>query len=186
MPGANLSDSDKAELKKLNEEESTLTNAFTTKLLAATKDAAYVTKRKGSACGPERCSNRRRRPGCEGTQAGGLRSSSAEHDPTTRSGFAQPPIHSPGDVRAIPGIAPNAEGRTIPAKSSPVWLSFAPRRPNCSAFPTTPPGSWKTRWPRRRKPRSSSWTRWCLEQPAGRTAKRKIFSRHDSGAARRT
>ena len=38
--GANLSDSDKAELKKLNEEESTLTNAFTTKLLAATKDAA--------------------------------------------------------------------------------------------------------------------------------------------------
>ena len=37
--GANLSDSDKDELKKLNEEESTLTNAFITKLLAATKDA---------------------------------------------------------------------------------------------------------------------------------------------------
>ncbi|WP_348268960.1 peptidyl-dipeptidase Dcp [Edaphobacter paludis] len=41
--GANLSNSDKAELKKLNEEESTLSNAFITKLLAATKDAAYVT-----------------------------------------------------------------------------------------------------------------------------------------------
>ena len=53
--GANLSDSDKAELKKLNEEESTLTNAFTTKLLAATKDAAFVTTDKDSARGLERC-----------------------------------------------------------------------------------------------------------------------------------
>ncbi len=35
--GAKLSDADKTELKKLNEEESTLANAFTTKLLAATK-----------------------------------------------------------------------------------------------------------------------------------------------------
>jgi peptidyl-dipeptidase Dcp len=49
--GANLSDSDKAELKKLNEEESTLTNAFTTKLLAATKDAAYITKDKNALAG---------------------------------------------------------------------------------------------------------------------------------------
>lgn len=49
--GANLSDSDKAELKKLNEEESTLTNAFTTKLLAATKDAAYVTPEKDALAG---------------------------------------------------------------------------------------------------------------------------------------
>ena len=49
--GANLSDSDKAELKKLNEEESTLSNAFTTKLLAATKDAAYVTTEKETLAG---------------------------------------------------------------------------------------------------------------------------------------
>jgi peptidyl-dipeptidase Dcp len=49
--GANLSDSDKVELKKLNEEESTLTNAFTTKLLAATKDAAYVTKERSALAG---------------------------------------------------------------------------------------------------------------------------------------
>src|ERR1700720_420620 len=46
--GANLSDSAKVELSKLNEEESTLSNAFTTKLLAATKDAAYVTTDKGA------------------------------------------------------------------------------------------------------------------------------------------
>jgi peptidyl-dipeptidase Dcp len=49
--GANLSDSDKDELKKLNEEESTLSNAFVTKLLAATKDGAYVTADKAALAG---------------------------------------------------------------------------------------------------------------------------------------
>jgi peptidyl-dipeptidase Dcp len=44
--GANLSEADKAELKKLNEEESALSAAFSNKLLAATKAAAYVTKDK--------------------------------------------------------------------------------------------------------------------------------------------
>ena len=42
--GAKLSDVDKARLKELNEEESTLSNAFSRKLLAATKAGAYVTK----------------------------------------------------------------------------------------------------------------------------------------------
>ena len=41
--GAALSDADKAQLKKLNEEESTLSNDFILKLLAATKAAAYST-----------------------------------------------------------------------------------------------------------------------------------------------
>ncbi|MEO7141904.1 MAG: M3 family metallopeptidase [Bryobacteraceae bacterium] len=41
--GANLSDSGKDKLKKLNEEESTLSNAFSMKLLAAAKAAAYAT-----------------------------------------------------------------------------------------------------------------------------------------------
>ena len=49
--GANLSEADKVKLKKLNEEESTLTNAFTTKLLAATKDAAFVTTDKNALAG---------------------------------------------------------------------------------------------------------------------------------------
>jgi peptidyl-dipeptidase Dcp len=40
--GANLADTNKAQLKKLNEEVSTLSDAFTVKLLAATKEAAYV------------------------------------------------------------------------------------------------------------------------------------------------
>jgi peptidyl-dipeptidase Dcp len=41
--GANLSDADKAKLKKLNEEESTLENTFENQLLAATKAGAFST-----------------------------------------------------------------------------------------------------------------------------------------------
>ena len=49
--GANLSAEDKAKLKKLNEEESTLENGFRTKLLAATKEAAYSTTDKSALRG---------------------------------------------------------------------------------------------------------------------------------------
>src|ERR1700722_14156779 len=49
--GANLSDADKSELKKMNEELSTLENEFRTKVLAATQDAAYVTQDKNQLAG---------------------------------------------------------------------------------------------------------------------------------------
>jgi peptidyl-dipeptidase Dcp len=49
--GANLPEVDKAELRKLNEEISTLSSAFNTKLLAATKDGAYVTTDKTALAG---------------------------------------------------------------------------------------------------------------------------------------
>ena len=49
--GANLDDADKAALRKLNEEDSTLANAFTTKLLAAAKAGAYLTQDKASLAG---------------------------------------------------------------------------------------------------------------------------------------
>jgi peptidyl-dipeptidase Dcp len=49
--GAKLSDADKDKLKKLNEEESTLSNRFTSKLLAATKAAAYSTADKSALAG---------------------------------------------------------------------------------------------------------------------------------------
>ena len=49
--GANLAEADKTQLKKLNEEESSLSQAFTTKLLAATKDAALVTTDKAALAG---------------------------------------------------------------------------------------------------------------------------------------
>src|SRR5580658_9754327 len=49
--GANLSEADKTELRKLNEELSSLGDAFNTKLLAATKDGAYVTTDKAALAG---------------------------------------------------------------------------------------------------------------------------------------
>jgi len=49
--GAKLSDADKAKLKDLNKEESTLSTAFTNKLLAATKDAAPVITDKARLAG---------------------------------------------------------------------------------------------------------------------------------------
>ncbi len=49
--GANLSETDKTELKKLNEEIATLSNDFTTKLLEATKIGAYATTDKNALAG---------------------------------------------------------------------------------------------------------------------------------------
>src|ERR1035441_3136826 len=49
--GANLPPAEKAKLSKLNEEESTLSNDFRSKLLAATKAAAYTTKDKAALKG---------------------------------------------------------------------------------------------------------------------------------------
>ena len=49
--GANLSDADKAELEKLNEEASTLSNDFSNKLLDATKTAAYSTSDRAALAG---------------------------------------------------------------------------------------------------------------------------------------
>ena len=51
LAGARLSDADKAQLKKLNEEEANLTTAFISKLLAATKDGAYATTDKQALAG---------------------------------------------------------------------------------------------------------------------------------------
>jgi peptidyl-dipeptidase Dcp len=51
LAGANLPAADKAKLKKLNEEDSTLSNAFMSKLLAAAKDAAYVATDKSALAG---------------------------------------------------------------------------------------------------------------------------------------
>ena len=49
--GAKLSDADKVKLKKLNEEESVLSTAFSNKLLEAAKAAAYVTTDKAKLAG---------------------------------------------------------------------------------------------------------------------------------------
>ena len=51
LAGAQLSDADKATLKKLNEEEANLTTAFISKLLAAAKAGAYATNDKSALAG---------------------------------------------------------------------------------------------------------------------------------------
>ncbi len=49
--GANLNDTDKTQLKKLNEQLAALSDDFDNKLLAATKKGAYVTTDKSSLAG---------------------------------------------------------------------------------------------------------------------------------------
>ena len=49
--GANLSAADKARLKKLNTEAATLSDTFTNKILAATKDGAYATQDRAALAG---------------------------------------------------------------------------------------------------------------------------------------
>lgn len=49
--GANLSDAQKIDLKALNEEVSTLSNTFSTRLLAATRESAYTTPDKAALDG---------------------------------------------------------------------------------------------------------------------------------------
>jgi len=49
--GANLSNADKATLKKLNAEAATLSDTFTNKILAATKDGAYATQDRAALAG---------------------------------------------------------------------------------------------------------------------------------------
>ncbi|HWA30860.1 MAG TPA: M3 family metallopeptidase, partial [Rhizomicrobium sp.] len=49
--GANLSDADKAKLRELNKEDATLETAFQQKLLAGTKDGAFVTADKADLAG---------------------------------------------------------------------------------------------------------------------------------------
>ena len=51
LSGAELKEADKAQLKKLNEEEANLSTAFISKLLAATKNAAYATADKSALAG---------------------------------------------------------------------------------------------------------------------------------------
>jgi peptidyl-dipeptidase Dcp len=88
--GANLSEADKTELRKLNEEISTLSNAFTTKLLAATKEGLRD-RRQVRTRRPLRCSHRGRSASCQKPPAWRLRNSAAEHHPAARPRVAQQP-----------------------------------------------------------------------------------------------
>ena len=94
--GANLSDSDKAALKKLNEEESTLCNAFITKLLAANKDAAYVASDKEALAGLSDAQIEAAALAAKERKLNGYVDSSAEHDAAAGPGCAHASPHPPG------------------------------------------------------------------------------------------
>ena len=78
--GANLSDADKTQLKKLNEEIASLSTEFSNKLLAATKAGAYVTTDKTALAGLSDAQIAAGAAGSQGPQGRGLRYSAAEHD----------------------------------------------------------------------------------------------------------
>ena len=96
--GANLSEADKAKLKKLNEEEATLANTFTNQLLAATKDGRVLDHGRKGARRVERCADCCRRPGRASAQTAGLADSAAEHHPAARSGISHRSRHAPDDL----------------------------------------------------------------------------------------
>ena len=143
--GANLSDATKVELKKLNEEISTLSNAFSTKLLAATKDGAYLTTDKSALAGlsdaqiaaaAQAAQSRNRKVMCSRCRT----RRSSQILPLSVSGrLAKPSLKNPGTERstAMP---------TIRARTSHTWHNCVPGGHNCSAILTTRRGSWETRW----------------------------------------
>ncbi len=96
LAGARLSDADKAELKKLNEEEANLSTAFISKLLAATKDAAYVTADKSALAGLSDAQLAAAAQSREGSQGGGLGASPAEHHAAAGPAIAQQSRHAAG------------------------------------------------------------------------------------------
>ena len=83
--GANLSDADKAKLKKLNEEESTLENTFMTKLLAATKAGAYSTTDPAALAGLSEAQMAAAAEAAKAHKQQGWLLAAAEHDAAARS-----------------------------------------------------------------------------------------------------
>ena len=87
--GANLSDADKAELKKLNEEESTLSNTLhRPSCWRRPRMGAYVTTDKSALAGLSDAQIAAAAAGREGAQGGGLGAAVAEHDAAAGSRVA--------------------------------------------------------------------------------------------------
>ena len=96
--GANLSPADKDKLKKINEEDSTLENAFQTKLLAAAKAGAYVAEDEGAMAGLSQGQLAAAAREGAGSQAEGLADSAAEYDAATGAGQPEQPLDAAGAV----------------------------------------------------------------------------------------
>ena len=150
--GANLGASDKAKLKKLNEELSTLSTAFTSKLLAATKDAAYATPDRENLAGMSDAQFSAAAQAAKDRELGGyvipLQNTTQQPDLAALSRRAtRQTIFENSWNRAERG------GANDSAPPSRAWPRFAPKKPACLDFQTTRPGNSKNRWPRLRPPR---------------------------------
>ncbi len=93
--GANLSDADKAKLKKLNEEESTLANSFHNQLLAAAKAGAFSTTDEKTLAG---LTEAQIAAAAEDAQAQRLANPAAEHHAAAESCVSHRPRHAQGDL----------------------------------------------------------------------------------------
>ena len=96
--GANLSEADKAKLKKINEEDSTLENAFMNKLLAATKAGAYSTTDPKALAGLSEAQMAAAAQDAQARKQQGWVAPLAEHHAAARSDFPDRPRHAQGDL----------------------------------------------------------------------------------------
>ena len=87
--GAKLSAPDKAQLKKMNEEASTLSNDFSTKLLQATKDGAFSTAAAAELAGLSDSQLSAAAQAAQKRRTVGYRDPPAEHHPTAGVGFVE-------------------------------------------------------------------------------------------------
>ena len=92
--GANLSAADKEKLKKINEEDSTLENAFQTKLLGAAKAGTYSTEDAAALAGLSQGQLATAAQDAQGSQAEGMGAAAAEHDAAAGPGRPDRPRHS--------------------------------------------------------------------------------------------
>ena len=93
--GANLSDADKAKLKKLNEEESTLENTFQEKLLAAAKAGAFSTTDVKTLAG---LTEAQIAAAAEDAKSARMADSATEHHAAAGSGVSHRSRHAPGHL----------------------------------------------------------------------------------------
>ncbi len=149
--GANLNDADKAKLMKLNEELATLSNAFSTKLLAATKEGAYVTAEKSALAG---FSDARITAAAEAAKSRKVDGFVIPLQNTTQ----QPDLVDLSNRMTRQTLFENSWNRAERGDANDTRDTIArmaqlrAQKGKLLGFPTSLPGSWKTRWPRHRTP----------------------------------
>jgi len=134
--GANLSDSDKEKLKKLDEEESTLENTFMTKLLDATTAGAYSTTDPKTLAWLT-----------SGQMAAAAEEAKAHKHPgwllPLENATQQPDLGLLSDratrhrSSSTPGTGRSVEMRTTRARRLRAWRNCGRRKPHCWATPIT-------------------------------------------------